>query len=131
MIGEGFSQSDVLNASFCEFRLSFPDSRFFSGHNVKPLLYFPLSDAPLQILLSREADLLSSDLNFGSENRPLEKCPMLMLRTTRVFLEGLLSTCFSTAVLEVGVTNILSAGCLRVKEHLSSTGKSVVMTPLM
>lgn len=123
-------ESDVLNASFCGFKLSCPESRFFSGHTVKPLLYFPLSDAPLQILLSSEADL-SSDLNFGSEKRALEKCPMLMLRTTRVFLAGLWRTCFSTAVLGVGVTSILSAGWLRVNEHLSSTGKSVVMTPLM
>lgn len=130
MIEDG-TMSDVLNASFCEFRLSLPDSFFFSGHTVKPLLYFPLSDAPLQVLLSSEADLLSSDLNFGSEKRPLEKCPMLMLRTMRVFLAGLLRTCFSTAVLEEGVTSILSAGWLRVKEHLSSTGKSVVMIPLM
>lgn len=123
-------ESDVLNASFCEFRLCCPESRFFSGHTVKPLLYFPLPDTPLQIRLSSEADLLSSDLNFGSEKRPLEKCPMLMLRTMRVFLAGLWRTCFSTAVLEGGVTSILSAGWLRVNEHLSSTGKSVVMTPL-
>lgn len=123
--------SDVLKASSCEFRLSLPDSRFFSGHTVKPLVYFPLSDLPLQILLSSEADLLPSDLNFGSEKRPLEMCPMLMLRITRVFLAGLWRICFSTAVLEVGATSILSAGWLRVIEHLSSTGKSVVMIPFM
>lgn len=123
--------SDVLKESSCEFRLSLPDIRFFSGHIVKPLLCFPLSDPPLQILLSSEEDLVTSDLNFGREKRPFEKCPMLMLRTMRVFLAGLLRTCFSTAVLEVGATSILSAGWLRVMEHLSSTGKSVVMTPLM
>lgn len=123
--------SDVRKVSSWEFRLSFPVSRFFSGHTVEPLLYFPLSGPPLQILLSNEADLLSSDLNFGSEKRPLEKCPMLILRITRVFLVGLLRTCFSTAVLAVGATSILSTGWHRVIGHLSSTGKSVVMTPLM
>lgn len=107
--------------------------RRFSGHTASPLLVFPLSQSPLHTLLSSEADLPSSDLNLDSEKRPLERCPMLMLLTTRDFLEGLCRTCFNTAVFlpEHGdATTSVSAGWLRVKEHLlSSTGKSVVMTP--
>lgn len=102
---------------------------------MSPLAALPRLESPLQCLLSSEADLLSSDLNLDSEKRPLERCPMLILRTTLVFLEGLWRTCFNITVFlaEHGVaTTSLSAGWLRVKEHLlSSAGKSVVVTPLM
>ena len=106
----------------------------FSGHMLRPLLVFPRSQPPLHTLLSSEADLLSSDLNLESEKRPLERCPMLMLRTTRFFFEGLCKTCFNTTVFLLsrhwGGTTTLSAGWLRVKSHLLSlTGKSVVVTP--
>lgn len=105
----------------------------FSCHTVTPLLFFPMS--PLHTRLSSEADLLSSDLNLESEKSPLERCPMLMLRTTRDFLEGLCRMCFNTTEFLPqlgGVTTSLSAGWLKVKEHLlSSIGKSVVMTPFM
>lgn len=127
--------------SFCEFRLTrlfmpfWGSWRLFSGHTVPPLLVFSLSKSPLHTLLSSEADLLSSDLNLDNEKSPLEKCPMLMLRTTLDFLEGLCRTCFNTTVFlpqHWGVTTSLSAGWLKVKEDvLSSTGKSVVMTPFM
>lgn len=120
--------------SFRALRLNRFDIDFFSGHTVTPLLDSPLSHSPLHTLLSSEADLLSSDLNLDNEKRPLEIWPMLMLRTTLDFLEGLCRTCFSTVVFlpgQVGVTKSLSAGWLKVKEHLSSTGKSVVMTPFM
>lgn len=127
--------------SFCEFRPNGLDMRFcwswrlFSVHTVSPLLVFSLSQFPLYTLLSREADLLSSDLNLDSEKSPLENCPMLMLRTTLDFLEGLCKTCFSTTVFlpqDGGVTTSLSAGWLKVKEDLSSSaGKSVVMTPFV
>lgn len=125
--------------SFCELTLDELDVCFwgsrirFSCHIVTPLLFFPRS--PLHTLLSSEADLLSSDLNLDSEKSPLERCPMLMLRTTLVFLAGLCRTCFKVTVLLPqleGVTTSLSAGWLKVKEHLlSSTGKSVVVTPFM
>lgn len=113
-------------------RLNRFDTPLFSGHTGTPLLDFSVSYSPLHTLLSSEADLLSSDLNLDNEKRPLERCPMLMLRTTLDFLEGLCRTCFSTVVFlpgQVCVTSSLSAGWLKVKEHLSSTGKSVVMTP--
>lgn len=125
--------------SFCEITLNrlgmcFWESwRCFSCHTVTPLLVFLLSPSPVRTLLSSEVDLLSSDLNLDSEKSPLEKCPMLMLRTTLDFLEGLCRMCFKTTVFlpQVGgETTSLSAGWLKVKEHLlSSTGKSVVMTP--
>lgn len=51
--------------------------------------------SPLLDLLSSEADLPSSDLNLDNEKSPLEKCPMLMLRTTRDLREGLCRTCFN------------------------------------
>lgn len=120
--------------SFCEIKLDELDVCFwgswrcFSCHTVTPLLVFL---SPLHTLLSSEADL-SSDLNLDSEKSPLERCPMLMLRTTLVFLAGLCRTCFNTTVLLPqlgGATTSLSAGWLKVKEHLSSTGKSVVITP--
>lgn len=126
--------------SFCELRLNGLDRHFwsswrcFSGHSVPPLLVFPLSQSPLRTLLSSEADLFSSDLNLDNEKSPLERCPMLMLRTTRDFLEGLCRTCFSTTVFlpqHGGATTSLSAGWLKVKEEPSSTGRSVVVTPLM
>jgi len=107
--------------------------RCFSCNTVCPLLVFCRST--LHTLLSSEVDLLSSDRNLVSEKSPLERCPMLMLRTTLDFLEGLCRTCFNTTVFLPqlgGVTASLSAGWLNVKEHLlSSTGKSVVMTPLI
>lgn len=90
--------------------------------------------SPLHALLSSEADLLSSDLNLDNEKSPLGKWPMLMLRTTRDFREGLCRTCFSITKFfpwHGGATTSLSAGWLSVKEELSSTGKSVVTTPLM
>lgn len=95
------------------------------------LLWSALS--PLYALLSSEADLLSSDLNLDNEKRPLEKCPMLMLRTTRDFREGLCRTCFNITTFlpwQGGATTSLSAGWLSVKEESSSAGKSVVTTPL-
>lgn len=126
--------------SFCKLRLKGLDMTFWgswahlSGQTVTPLLVLPLSHSPLHTLLSSEADL-SSDLNLGREKRPLERCPMLMLRTTRDFLDGLCKTCFNTAVFlpeHGGVTTSLSAGWLKVKEPLlSSTGESVVMTPFV
>lgn len=107
----------------------------FSGHSVPPLLFPSRSQSTLQTLLSSEADLLSSDLYLDNEKSPLEKCPMLMLRTTLAFLVGLYKTCFNTTVFlpqHGGVTTSLSAGWLKVKEDLfSSTGNSVVMTPFM
>lgn len=128
-------------SSFCEFTVNGLDIRFwgswrcFSGHTVTPLLELPLSQSPLHTLLSSEADLLSSDLNLDNEKSPLERCPILMLRTTRDFLEGLCRTCFNTTVFlfqSGGATTSLSAGWLKVKEDLlSSTGKSVVTTPFM
>lgn len=98
------------------------------------LLFPPLSPSPLHTLLSREADLLSSDLNLDNEKSPLERGPMLMLRTTLDFLEGLCRTCFNTAVFlpQLGGVTSLSAGWLKVKDDLlSSTGKSVIETPFM
>lgn len=125
--------------SFRERTLNGLDMRFwgswrcFSCHTVTPLLVF--CPSPLHTLLSSEADLPLSDLNFDSEKSPLERCPMLMLRTTLDFLEGLCRTCFNTTVFLPqlgGVTTSLSAGWLKVKEQfLSSTGKSVVVTPFM
>lgn len=125
--------------SFCELRLNGLDLRFWgswrrcSGHAVTSLLVFPLSQSPLHTLLSSEADLLSSDRNLDSEKNPLDRCPMLMLRTTLDFLEGLCRTCFNITVFlpqHGGVTISLSAGWLKVKDVLlSSTGRSVVMTP--
>lgn len=59
---------------------------------------------------------------------------MLILRTTLAFLDGLCKTCFSTTVLlpvHEGVTTRVSAAWLKAKAHLSSTGKSVVVTPFM
>lgn len=138
---EPASDELFLNAiwALCELTLDWMDMCFwgswrrFSCHTVTPLLAFSLS--PLHTLLSSEADLLSSDLNLDSEKSPLERGPMLMLRTTLDFLEGLCRMCFNTTVLLPqlwGVTTSLSAGWLKVKEHLlSSTGKSVVMTPFM
>lgn len=118
--------------SFCKLRLKGLDMTFWgswtplSAQTVIPLLVFPRSHSPLRTLLSSDADLLSSDLNLDREKRPLERCPMLMLRTTRDFLEGLCKTCFNTAVFlpeHRGVTTSLSAGWLKVKEPLlSSTG---------
>lgn len=108
--------------------------RCFSGHIISPLLAFTPSEFLLYTLLSSEADLLSSDLNLDNK-RPLEKWLMLMLRTTLFFFEGLCKTCFNTAVLlstHWGVTTSLSAGWLKVKEHLlSSSVKFVFMTPFM
>lgn len=106
-----------------------------SRHAATPLEFFPCSYSPLHTRLSREAERLSSDLNLDREKRTLENCPMLMLLTTLCFLEGLCKTCFSTVMFfpePGGVTTSLSAGWLRVMAHsLSSTGKSVVITPLM
>lgn len=73
--------------------------------------------------------LLSSDLvKFDRETLPLDKYPILMLRTTLVFLVGLLRVCFSTVVFDA-VVLIFSAGWVSVNMHLSSTGKSVIRTP--
>lgn len=106
--------------SFSDFRLMELERHFwmssvrFSVHVVCLLLVFPLSQPPLRTLLSSEADLLSSDLNLDSEKRPLDRCPMLMLRTTRVFLEGLCKTCFNVTLFLLskhwGETTTLSAG---------------------
>lgn len=101
-----------------------------SGHTVTPFVVFPLSQPLLHTPLSSEDDLRSSDLNLDSEKRPLDRCPMLMLRTTRDVLAGLCRTCFNTAVfLSAGVATGLSAGWMKVTAQPSSTGKSVVRTP--
>lgn len=108
--------------------------RCFSGHAISPLLVFTLSEFLLHTLLSSDADLLSSDLNLESK-RALVRWPMLMLRTTLVFFGGLCKTCFNTTVLlstNWGVTTSVSAGWLKVKEHLlCSSGKLDFMTPFM
>lgn len=76
---------------------------------------------------------MSSDLNLGSEKNPLDKFPMLMLLTTLDFVVGLCRMCFSTMVFlphPGWLTTSLSSGWHKVREELlSSTGKSVVMTP--
>lgn len=120
-----FSRTDKL------FLLS---SRPFSGHAVPPLLFASPPPTLLCTRLSSEAELLPSDLNLGSENNPLDRCPMLMLLIILAFLVGLCRTCFSTTVFlpQLGaVTTSLSSGWHKVMvELLSSTGKSVVITPL-
>ena len=129
--------------SVCEFRFSRSDVSLWGSWGHFPvqaaspfmfsfLLWFALSS--LQNLLSSEADLASSDLNLDNEKSPLEKCPMLMLRTTRDFRGGLCRTCFNIATFlpwEGVVTTSLSAGWLSVKEEPFSAGKSIATTPLM
>lgn len=116
-----------LEMCFCGSRRHFP------GHSVTPLPVFPFSQFPLCTLLSSEADLLSPDLNLDREKRSLELCPMLMLRTMRDFLAGLCRTCFNTTVFlsgQWGLTVAVSDFLLKVSGNLlSSTGKSVIMTP--
>lgn len=126
--------------SFWELKFSRMDnlfslsSRLFSGHAVPPLLFASPSPSRLCTRLSSEAELLLSDLNLDNENNPLDRCPMLILLIILAFLVGLCITCFSTTVFlpQLGaVTTSLSSGWHKVMvELLSSTGKSVVMTPL-
>lgn len=112
-------------------------SILFSGHAVPPLLFASLSTSLLHTRLSSEAEWLPSDLNLDNENNPLDKCPMLILLIILAFLVGLCRTCFSTTVFfsQLGaVTTSLSSGWHKVRVELprveSSTGKSVVTTPL-
>lgn len=63
--------------------------------------------------------LSPSDLSLDRVKRPLDRCPMLMLLTTLALREGLLRTCFKTAV-PPGEATIFSAGWLKVKALLSS-----------
>lgn len=121
-------EGELVPNAFCSLRepmLKMLEERFWRSFSCP---------SPLHTLLSSVA-ALSSDRNLASEKSPWERWPMLMLRTTRDFLEGLCRTCFSTTVFSPrlgAATTSLSAGWLRVKEHLlSSTGKSVVMTPFV
>lgn len=130
------------SGSPCEFRFNRADvSLWGSGeefpvHAASPLMFFFLlwsALSPPYALLSSEEDLASSDLNLDKEKSPLEKCPMLMLRTTRDLRDGLCRTCFSVTRFlpwHGGAATSLSAGWLSVKEEGSSAGKSVVTTPL-
>lgn len=93
-------------------------------------MFFPVSQPPRLTLLSSDADFPSLDMNLDKAKRAFERCPMLMLRTTRVFLDGLFRTCFSTVVFfATGAVTTISRGWLKGKEPLSSTGKSVMRIP--